>query len=97
MPRTLHRRYGRAGLKVRPFIMWVEDAMRESGVRRPELGTPEWRRRFKLWYDHGETVQGAAEMLRKWPWPKTSSTPTGDDLRGLRERMARVIRERKGE
>ena len=69
--RALHRHYGHAGLHVRPFIMWVEDAIRESGMNRSavamaSMGTAVWRKRFRLWCDTGETVAGAAEMLRKW-------------------------------
>lgn len=96
--RRLRRRYGRSGLKIRPFIMWVEDAIRESGVaRRPEYQTPEWRRRFRLWYQHDETVAGAADMLRKWPWPSTAEPATGARLKALRERMEKMIRDRKGD
>ena len=96
MSRALRHRYGHAGLRVRPFIMWVEDAQRESGVRRPELDSPEWRKRFRLWYETGESVAGAAEMLRKWPWPRQDVIVTGAGLKALRERMARMIRERGG-
>ena len=57
-------------LRIRPLHLWIEDAVRESGKpHRPELQSPAWRKRFRLWYDTGETVAGAAEMLRKWPWP----------------------------
>jgi hypothetical protein len=96
--RALRRRYGRAGLRVRPFIMWVEDAIRDSGIpSRVEYRTPEWRKRFRLWYDSGETVAGAAEMLRKWPWPHSGGAPpTGPALKALRERMEKMIRERSG-
>jgi hypothetical protein len=75
-------------LPVRPLPMWIEDVMRTSGVRRPELLQPEWRRRLRLWRDSGETVESAAENLRRWPWPRLEATPTGSALRGLRERMA---------
>jgi hypothetical protein len=44
-----------------------------------------------------ETVAGAAEMLRKWPWPRTGGEPpTGPALKALRERMERMARERNG-
>jgi hypothetical protein len=94
---TLHRRYGRAlHLRVRPFIMWVEDAIRESGVpARVEYALPEWRRRFRLWYDSEETVAGAAEMLRKWNWPNGSEPIVGARLTALLARMETMIREGK--
>lgn len=93
---AIHRRYGRAGLRVRPLHQWIEDAKRESGVYRPELETPEWRKRFRLWYDTGETVEGAADMLRMWPWPKSGGAPSvGPSLKAMRERMERLIEERK--
>ena len=102
MSRALRRRYGHAGLRVRPFIMWVEDAIRESGVigdavAMREMKTPVWRKRFKLWYDTGESVAGAAEMIRKWPWPRPDVVLTGAGLKALRERMQRMIRERGGQ
>ena len=97
MTLALRHRYGRAGLRVRPFIMWVEDAQRESGIpARAEYMTPEWRKRFRLWCDTGETVAGAAEMLRMWPWPRQAINPTGPALKALRDRMARMIQERGG-
>lgn len=90
---TMRRHYGHAGLHVRPFIMWVEDAIVESDVpRRAEYFTPEWRKRFRLWYDSGETVAGAADMLRMWPWPRGGAPPTGPALKALRERMERMLR-----
>lgn len=101
---VLRHRYGRANLRVRPFIMWVEDVIREAGgygiVRRSMVGphgwSSEWRRRFMLWYDVGETVASAAEMLRKWPWPRSGGEPpTGEALRALRERMEHMIQEKK--
>ena len=91
----IHRRYGRSGLKVRPLHIWIEDIKREAGIYRPELDTPEWRKRFRLWYDTGETVEGGAEMLRMWPWPKHAEPPVGPEFRALRERMAKLIEERK--
>lgn len=98
MARALRHRYGHAGLHVRPFIMWIEDAIRESGrPHRVEFQSPEWRKRFRLWYDSGETVAGAAEMLRMWPWPKSGGEPpTGAGLKALRERMVKMIAERAG-
>lgn len=94
---ALRRRYGRAGLRTRPFIMWVEDAVRESGLpHRKEYKTPEWRRRFRLWYNSDETVAGAAEMLKMWNWPRGDVSPIGGGLKALRERMAKMIEERKG-
>ncbi len=75
-------------LPVRPLIMWIEDVIHTSGTAREEYQSPEWRARFRLWRDAGETVKSGADMLRKWPWPKDEIVPTGRALRDLRERMA---------
>jgi hypothetical protein len=77
-------------LHVRPLHMWIADVIRTSGVVRPEFGTPVWRARFRLWQDTGETVDGAAEMLRRWPFPALSATPVGAELRAVVDRMARA-------
>lgn len=78
-----------SALKVRPLIMWIEDVQALSGVRCHELSSPEWRRRFRLWYDSGETVEGGAAMLKAWPWPKAPMALVGSELCALRERMLR--------
>ena len=78
-------------LPVRPFHMWVEDVVRESGIHGAFVeeiaNSPEWRKRLKLWYNTGETVAGAAEMLHKWPKQQPSATPTGRELKELRDHM----------
>jgi hypothetical protein len=76
-------------LHVRPFIMWIEDVLNESRQWRSELKTPEWRKRLRLWYDTGESVSSAADMLRKWPWPKDDLIPIGKELRELRKRVGK--------
>jgi hypothetical protein len=54
--------------------LWIDDAVRESGKpHREEFQSAAWKQRFRLWYDTGETVAGAAEMLRKWPWARVAS------------------------
>ena len=51
-------------MHIRPFHMWVVDVEQEAKVALARPLSPEWRKRLQLWQDSGESVSGAAYMLR---------------------------------
>lgn len=76
----------------RPFIMWREDVVREGRLTSAEQQTlkePEWKKRLSLWWNTGETVKGAVDMLKFWlpARAKAQEAEQHDNLTFLRKRM----------
>jgi len=47
-----------------PFIHWLHNVMVAAKVSWDELVAVDGIRRMHIWFDAGETIEGAAEMLR---------------------------------